>query len=231
MNIIQMKEKLRCSALDCFENNFFDENFKIGVIKHVSYDGLSIEQSPHIIDIFNKLITTFKPKRIIEIGTFRGGLTLIMRDLLDSNHMNEVEVKTYDVSLPEYVLVQLKEKNISIEVKNLFTDSYLDFRNQESKKELYDYINNDGVTIILCDGGSKKNEFNLISDLLKTGDIIMAHDYAPNQTYFNKNMNNKIWNWMEIQDSDIDSSCKKNNLVPLMQEDFINVAWVCKIKK
>ena len=231
MNATKIKGKLLCSESDCFEDDFFNINFRNGIVKHVSYDGLSIEQNPHIIDVFDNLISTFKPKRVIEIGTFCGGLTLILRDLLDMNGMTEVNLKTYDVSLPDYVFQKLNKKNISVNIKNLFSDSYLELRNEESRKELYDFINGDGVTIILCDGGSKKNEFKLISKLLKSGDIIMAHDYARNQSYFETNMINNYWNWLEIQDNHIESSCIENQLVPLMEKDFIKVGWVCKIKK
>jgi 2-hydroxy-3-keto-5-methylthiopentenyl-1-phosphate phosphatase len=104
------------------------------------------------------------------------------------------------------------------------------FESNETEKEIYDIINQEGISIVLCDGGSKKNEFNLLSNLLKKGDIIMAHDYAPNEIFFKQKMINNYWNWLEIQDSDIDFVCKKNNLVPYMNEEFIEVAWVCKIK-
>ena len=58
----------------------------------------------------------------------------------------------------------------------------------------------------------------------------MAHDYAANLEVFENNIKGKVWNWMEIQDSDIDDCCAKFNLIPLNQEEFTNVAWVCKIK-
>jgi hypothetical protein len=34
--------------------------------------------------------------------------------------------------------------------------------------------------LILCDGGHKNQEFNLFSQFLKSGDIIMLHDYQDN---------------------------------------------------
>jgi hypothetical protein len=36
---------------------------------------------------------------------------------------------------------------------------------------------------------------------------------------------------LEIQDSDINDACLKNNLVPYMDDDFKQVVWVCKIKE
>lgn len=231
MNINLIKEKLSCASMDCFQDDFFDNNFKKGIIKHVNYDGLAIEQNPNIIDKFNELISTYKPKRVLEIGTFHGGLTEIIRDLLDVNDLTNSEVKTYDVTLPNFVTEKLNKKNINLLEKNLFSHTYTDFLNDTTRAELFEYINGDGLTLVLCDGGSKKNEFRLISNLLKVGDIIMAHDYAPNPIYFESKMKNIFWNWLEIQDSDIEQSCLDNNLKPLLQESFIEVAWVCKIKE
>jgi hypothetical protein len=153
-----------------------------------------------------------------------------MRDLLDINGLNESDLLTYDVNTPNFLISQLGDKKITIRTKNLFTDNYDKFRDDESKKELFDYINQPGLTIVLCDGGSKKNEFRLISSLVKEGDVIMAHDYAKNQDYFESNIKNKFWNWMEIQDSDINQSSNENNLNFLMQDEFEKVAWVCKQK-
>jgi hypothetical protein len=58
----------------------------------------------------------------------------------------------------------------------------------------------------------------------------MAHDYSPNENYFQEHINNKVWNWLEIQDLDINDSCLKNNLSPYMEDEFRKVVWVCKKK-
>lgn len=97
-------------------------------------------------------------------------------------------------------------------------------------QDVIDFIRQPGLTIVLCDGGNKIHEFNLLNNYIKPNDIIMAHDYAPSREYFQEHMKNKIWNWHEIQDSHIIESCQKHNLVSYMREEFLNVAWVCKIK-
>ena len=231
MSINSIKKYLFCSGQDCLNDDFFNKNLSIGNVTHASYKGISIEQNPNIIDVFNQLISEIKPSRILEIGTFAGGLTLIMRDLLDLNNLSESDVITYDVNTPNFLINQISNIKITVKVVNLFSDNYLDFKNEDSKNELINIIGQHGVTLVLCDGGSKKNEFNLISSLLKKGDVIMAHDYAPNDTYFQEHIKNKLWNWLEIQDIDIDESCINNNLKPYMDEEFKKVVWVCKIKK
>jgi len=48
---------------------------------------------------------------------------------------------------------------------------------------------------------------------------------------FDKNYYNKIWNWMEIQDSDIQQVSEEQNLINYNQENFSKVVWVCKRKQ
>ena len=193
---------------------------------HFIYKNLIISQHPNVGEKFKTLIDEYKPSRVLEIGTADGGLTLLIRDLLDSVGLTNTIVRTYDVN--EQKNLKLKERNIEIITKDVFNYPYSDL---EYPDEIRDFIQSNGKTLVLCDGGSKKNEFRLLSQFLKYGDIIMAHDYAPNENYFNENIKDKIWNWLEIQDSDINESCLTYNLKPYMEDEFRSVVWVCKIKE
>jgi len=193
---------------------------------HFIYEDLIISQVPNIKSYFEKLFNELKPKQILEIGTFDGGLTLMMRDILDEINLSSTTIRTYDLN--DQKRLKSKNRNIEILTENLFSYSYSELEKEDVVKE---FIQRNGRTIVICDGGSKKNEFRLLSKFLKLDDIIMAHDYAPNENYFNQHINNKIWNWLEIQDSDINESCEKYNLIPYMEEELRNVVWVCKIKQ
>jgi hypothetical protein len=193
---------------------------------HFIYENLIISQHPNVDNVFNELIKNYKPNRILEIGTADGGLTLMLRNILDNNNLESNVIRTYDLN--EQKNLKLKNKNIEIITKNIFNYPYSDL---DYPDEIKDFIQSEGRTLVLCDGGSKKNEFRLLSQFLKIGDIIMAHDYAPNEDYFNKNIKDKIWNWLEIQDSDINESCLTYNLKPYMEDEFRLVVWVCKIKE
>lgn len=194
-----------------------------------NYNGIVTQQHTNVENVFKVLFENIKPSRILEIGTANGGLTLLIRDLLNKISMENTDIRTYDVVNKNY-LSEYIEKGLKIDsrIKDIFNHSYNELIEID---EISSYIQSDGVTIVLCDGGSKKNEFRLLSDYLKVGDIIMAHDYSPNETYFQEHINNKVWNWLEIQDSDIDESCISNNLKPYMEDDFRKVVWVCKIKE
>ena len=193
---------------------------------YFTYKGLTIMQHKDVAKPFLSLIEKIKPKRILEIGTSSGGLTLLLRDLLDDNGFENVELRTYDINNPQY-LYQHK-KNIDIRVKNVFNHQYNELT---EKDEIVNFINDDGPTIVLCDGGSKINEFNILSQYLKIGDVIMAHDYSENNEYFEQNIKNKIWNWCEITEENIRGCSQINNLIPYMKDEFSSVVWVCKIKE
>jgi len=223
-------EKLMCSGHNCIEGDFFVKNFSNGVVTHCSYDGISMEQNPNVVFKFSNLFEQVKPDLIIEIGTFHGGLTLLLRGILNTIGLQETTLITYDVNTPQYLIKKNVDNGIDIRVKNLFSENYSDWNSNTDMEEIKNLISSYRRVVVLCDGGSKKNEFRMISPLLKDGDIIMAHDYCPNSEYFEQNMKNKVWNWMEIQDSDIEDVVTSENLKPYMVEDFLEVAWVCKIK-
>ena len=50
-------------------------------------------------------------------------------------------------------------------------------------------IQKEGKTLLFCDGGDKKCEFNTFSPFLKDGDFIMLHDYAHDKEFFNREIN------------------------------------------
>lgn len=193
-----------------------------------SYKGLTIMQHPDVEMVFETLLVDLRPKKVLEIGTSSGGLSLLIRDILDEVGLSDTSVVTYDIVDPRYLRYHVENgSKIDIKVKNIFNHQY---SNLENGQEVIDYMISEGTTLVLCDGGSKKNEFRILSNFLKEGDVIMAHDYAPNEEYFHQHMQDKIWNWMEIQDSDIDISCRDNNLGGYYEKLFRNVAWVCKKK-
>lgn len=194
-----------------------------------SYKGITTQQHENVYNVFKQFFLEVKPKRIMEIGTAYGGLTLIIRDILDEIGLYETEVLSYDVVEKHFLKKWIESgKKIDVKITNLFNKQYSELI---EIKEVESFIKKEGTTIVICDGGSKKNEFRLLSNLLKESDIIMAHDYSPNENFFEENIKNKIWNWLEIKDSDIIESCVINNLISFMEKEFTDIVWVCKIKK
>lgn len=195
-----------------------------------AYGYLFMSQNPFAQEVFYDLLWDIKPARILEIGTFHGGLTLMLRDIMDRLNLEKNIIRTYDINDQEFLKPLVVNRNVEVFTINIFNDNYSDFINSIAKETIQQFIQNNGITLVLCDGGCKKCEFNLIAPLLKNGDIIMAHDYAPNKEYFDNYIKNIIWDWLEIQDSDIEDVVLDNHLLPYNQSLAQKAAWCCKIK-
>ena len=180
------------------------------------YKGTTTLQHEDIATPLKKLFETIKPSQVLEIGTSYGGLTLLVRDLLDEVGLKNTDFRSYDVMETNRFHLEEAIKNgskIDFRIKNIFNYPYSELVEVDEIKEL---LHRPGPSIIMCDGGSKKNEFKILSPFLRPGDIIMAHDYSPSSEYFETHINNKVWNWLEIQDLDIQESVEKYNLEPFM---------------
>ena len=158
------------------------------------------------------------PKTIIELGTYLGGMSFLIKDIFPQS-----EVHTFDIKEQCDISKLQKITDVKCNICNIF--------DKDNTEKIVDLINQEGQTVIFCDNGDKPKEFNLFSGYLKPGDVILAHDYAPNEQYYKSYMVDKIWNWLEIQDSDIFDAIKINNLSPFLYQEFLNSAWCCYRKE
>ena len=174
------------------------------------YKGITTQQNKNFYPAFQKLFAQENIVRVIEIGTANGGFIRAVRDLTDA------EIITYDV-LETRHKATLEENNITVNVKSVFDD----FDTVE------EYISGKGQVLVLCDGGNKIKEFDVFSKLLKSGDIIMAHDYSYDETMYRAYIRENVWRWCEIQYKDIAMAVETNNLEPVLTEDFQEAVWTC----
>lgn len=193
---------------------------------HTSYRGYTAQQHDDAFGVFEEFLTEIKPNQILEIGTAGGGFTLFLRDVLNKIGLEKTEIKSFDV-LPCSWYDAIRENNIEINIENIFDHPYM---NLEKPERVVPFIQQEGTTLVLCDGGFKIGEFRMLSDHLKVGDFIMAHDYIDTVENFEANYKDKIWDWCEIKDSDISQASEKNNLIPYNKENFDKVVWVCRQK-
>jgi hypothetical protein len=181
-------------------------------------------QHDDVFAVFRNFFINNKPSRVVEIGTSSGGLTYFLKDVLNELYEDSIPIKTFDRQDLGEAYNELRAFGIDVYVGDVFADEY------KSLKDLKPFIQEPGLTVVLCDGGNKITEFNFLSDYLKPGDIIMAHDYVDTHENFHARFINKIWNWCEITDSDIQSACERNNLVPYCKDEFDKVVWGCRKK-
>ena len=208
--------------------NYEDTVYKKSNLEHndsiSTYDGWGAQQNPNAFEVFYNFLNEIKPLRILEIGTSLGGFTSFLN--YATKRLNiPCNILSYDIHFKDWYNDMINE-GIDVRVENVFNHHYT-----EVKQEVIDFIQQDGMTLILCDGGSKIHEFKILSNYMKNNDFIMAHDYSQNKETFKENVYMKIWNWHEIEDKDIQEACEKNNLISYNQEIFNTIAWVCKVKQ
>lgn len=174
------------------------------------YKGIFTQQNKNFYPAFEKLFAEENIVRVIEIGTATGGFIRAVRDLTNA------EIITYDVIETKHKST-LEENNISVNVQSVFEDY----------DTVEEYISRKGQTLVLCDGGNKIKEFEVFSRILKSGDIIMAHDYSRDENLYQAYIKNHVWRWCEIQYKDIALPVAENNLEPVMTEEFQQAVWTC----
>lgn len=191
-----------------------------------SHGGLPAQQHVDAYSTFYKFLSDTRPCRVLEIGTAHGGFILSLRQSLDKLDLSASTVDTVDVIKAPHSEV-LEAANIRVHRINLFNSGYTKLHETEWVSKL---VQQEGVTLVLCDGGNKPVEFNELAPLLKRGDFIMAHDYCTTPEDFKKDYQGKVWNWLEIQESHIRDVSAKENLVAYDKAQFDKVMWVCKRK-
>jgi cephalosporin hydroxylase len=189
-----------------------------------AFRGHTAQQSHNVYQVFYDFISEVKPNRILEIGTALGGFTEFLKIISDELKLN-VKILSYDVfERPWYG--EMIKKDIDVRVENIFNEDW-----SGVKQEVVDFVQQDGITIVLCDGGWKIGEFKIFSKLIKKGDYILAHDYSFSKEVYDSKIKNKIWNWCEITEKDIEESVIENSLESHNQDQFSRAVWVCKTKK
>ena len=189
-----------------------------------AFKGHTAQQSHNAYQVFYDFINEIKPVRILEIGTALGGFTEFLKIITDELNLN-TKVLSYDISERPWYR-EMIEKGIDVRVENIFSDDW-----SSVKQEVVDFVQQEGTTIVLCDGGWKIGEFKIFSKLIKKGDFILAHDYSISKEIYESDIKGKIWNWCEITEQDINESVIENNLKSYNQDKFSQAVWVCKIKE
>jgi len=128
--------------------------------------GQRIMHSYAEIAFIDQVLTEQTFKTLIEFGTAKGGLSLLL-----GLHALRVGGHVYTFDISGEPLHGLYAK-----LKPLIPLTFLrmDVLSDETMKLIQNIVGR-GRTLIYCDA-RKKKEFNLYAPLLKKGDVIMAHD-------------------------------------------------------
>lgn len=216
-------------------NNYLDYNHPLQVIeknvpgaRNTPHQGgtlffhLWMSQNQNGPIAFDTLFKSFinngkKIGRIIEIGTAHGGLAVLFGVFACAYGCKSI---TYDIAdTPNY--------------KDLFERLSIDFRQKDvfgDREALITDIQQEGATILFCDGGNKIREFNEFAPHLKTGDVIIAHDYSVDAEWYREHSHNNIWSFFEINYASIQEAVEQSNLKPILPEVFSKAAMCAFVK-
>jgi len=207
-------------------------NFKENITKKVNIadnDGLSsfknfaCQQHHDVYEVFFNFIAEVKPARILEIGTALGGFTSYLKEVVNTLNI-QCNIRSYDIHRMQWY-IDIINTGVDIRVENIFNSDW-----SEVDDEVVSYIQSAGPTIVLCDGGNKVGEFNTLSKYIKNKDFILAHDFSKTRDFFEENIKTKIWNWLEIEESNIQQACENYSLYDYNSDTFAKVVWACKQK-
>ena len=116
-------------------------------------------QSESDLYIWEHILTSSKLTRLVELGTFKGGLAYFFSLHCQANN---IQFTTFDILSNECPPVQ--EYFIQHDILN----------NPNKVREL---IARPGRTLLYCDNGNKPKEVELYHRFLKVNDILAVHDW------------------------------------------------------
>lgn len=180
------------------------------------YNGVQVSQCLGVyLGLNPDYLSTFT--NIVEIGTYNGGLTSWLFDNLKEGG----KLLSYDI---DGTINHTKRTDIDFRVESCF--------DEKPFNDIIELIQSEGRTLVVCDGGDKPKEFNTFSKYLKSGDVIIAHDYSENDEEWRDKTN--FWQWPYEADTyphSIEEAVKENNLEPYKYDEFKFLLWASYIKK
>jgi len=161
-----------------------------------------MKHGPRYFPIIIRIIRDHNPQMIVELGTHRGGMTLLLHE-----EFLDVEIHTFDQkALIDLGLFDHKKvffykeeiiKNESLVLIKLLEDNF------DKRKLLY------------CDNGNKEKEIESYSKYLSPGDLLGCHDWMS-----------------EVKPENINPILEKLNFVPipenkiLKEKDLFSRFWI-----
>jgi len=184
--------------------------------------GLLMGQNQHALVAFDTLFKVLqgegsKVARIIDLGTSHGGLAVFLQ-LYASTCGATVITWDRTSNVPQHGDL-LNRLGTVVRTGDILADPVV-------QEEIRSSLRSEGLSILLCDNGDKKREVSLFAPSLKVGDLLLAHDYAPDEEG-HRRLGEGCWSSWEISDADVEPVRARYGFVPFLQDVFLLAAWLC----
>lgn len=190
-----------------------EENFRSSLY---SFFGLKMQQHHAFLYFFNCFLNEMAFKHIVELGAGHGGLTYLLN--LKSS-IDKTEFYSFDCSHYRWHDRDLKATNAPLVIGDLFA--------VEQSSVIEHLLKAPGKSLLLCDA-VKAKEFERFVPFLKSGDFVMVHDFAQDDTKAESNKTDKVWQWAECKLADLQIVGQANGIVRI--PDFEPMVWFCGMK-
>ncbi len=188
----------------------------------MSYADKSCFQHIRIFESFDVLAQALgKSARVVEIGTASGGFTHFLRhhDISEG-----CEVVSFDLGVQCGRCPPIP--GVELVVGDCFGDQ---------RKRIQDLCQAPGQTLLFCDGGAKEREVTEFCSFLKSGDVVLCHDYVKDASLlqdaelFDEWTTTKShgWDGMESQWSHLAPVLTQNGFVPFCERPMQLAFWGC----
>ena len=131
--------------------------------------GSKMQQKIPAIPLWEYTIATFRPRRVIELGTGSGAFSFYLY-LLCTNY--NIKFYTFDKYAP-LMKASMHETDF---IDHFYKENILGSR--DTQRRISNMVARYGRTLIFCDNGHKIGEFKIFSRSLKHNDIIGIHDWG-----------------------------------------------------
>lgn len=174
---------IKHSTVPILDKDFLDIN--------VRFIGGGMSQNILSIYIIEHLIQALKPEYIVEIGSQKGALSLYLGNMASATE--QFLFHTFEINKNDNWYNRERE-GVGHWFDKLCTVSpYMKSFEQDCfSKESIDLIQSNVSkyrTLMICDGGSKIKEHHTYGPLLKSGDVMMLHDFPSEITEEDLNWN------------------------------------------
>lgn len=175
--------------------------------------GFPMSQNRMALPVWSYAMEKHPPKTIVEIGTNCGGFTCVL-----AMHAWRIGCHIHTFDVMDAPTTDFRP------FSNLLPITFykMDCFSGVATDRIVQLMKQDGTAYLMCDGGNKVKEFNFFAPLLKSGDVIAAHDYSAREEY---------WPWSEVTVPQVRDAVNRHNLKPFMQEHFDMAGWLAYRKE